>query len=72
MQHRGAEAAHEPQHQRRVAERAQVVDVLDEREAGADREALHGGIDQEADPAARDSRNTMKAALSVSSVTGAT
>ena len=36
-----------------VGERAQVVDVLDDREAGADGEPLHGGVDEEADAAAR-------------------
>ena len=63
VQHRGAEPAHEPQHQRRVAERAQVDDVLDEREAGADGEAQHRRVDEESDPTPRDSRNAMNSGL---------
>ena len=53
MQDGRAEAAHQPQQHGGVRERAQVVDVLDEREAGAHREPLHGRVHEEADPPAR-------------------
>ena len=65
------EAADEPQRQRRLAEVAEVVDVLDEREPGADGEALHGGVDEEPD-APLQQEHDEEAAFSASSVTGAT
>ena len=51
MQDRGAEAAHQPQHERGVGQRPQILDVLDDSEAGADGKPLHRGVDEETDAA---------------------
>ncbi len=50
---------------------AEITEVLEDREAGADGEALHRRIDDEADPAPR-IRNATNSAFAASSVTGAT
>ena len=54
MKDRRAQAAHEPEQQGRVRKRSQVDDVFDEREAGADCEAMYCGVDGKADATTRD------------------
>ena len=49
MKDRRAQAAHQPEQQRRVRKRSQVDDVFDEREARADCKAMDRCIDGKAD-----------------------
>ena len=52
-----AEAAHEPGAKARVRRHRQVVEVLDQREAGADRQTEDRGVDEEADAVRADERD---------------
>ena len=49
VQHGRAEPAHQPQHEPGPGQHAQVLQVLDDGEAGADGESELGGIDRKAD-----------------------
>ena len=54
---RRAEAAHDPGADAGIGNQLLVVDVLDNREAGADGEAEDRRVDEEADPMRADQRN---------------
>jgi len=51
VQHRGAEPAHQPQHEPCAREHAEILQVLDDRKASPDRESELRGVNGEADTA---------------------
>ena len=50
VEHGRPETPDDPEEDPSLAQRAQVFDVLDEREPGSDREAEDGRVDEEPDP----------------------